>query len=897
MIPCRTVLPTGIALALVLGSAAQDASVKLPDWDGAPLTFTVYERFLVKMESRVALEVDVATDGAWTPSGAASNCVKRTDEGRPYVRFGGDDKRVGLAHGVRPAKSAPLAAGSACTLEVAVRVAHRNDTLIVYAHAYDKEGRDVTATVPAPAGWTYSDCSRCYAKYPISLDVSGEWTTLKVPFRMPDGVASFLPTVCPWRGGGADVRGMRIIEGTVPGARAVAFDVPAEQAGRTTRFRSERDSLALEVTVGPIGTFEAEVRDLSEPPRPRALDLAVNVPASLEGWTWHRNWRDDRKIAIGSKFDDDKQVGGFPVTRYPFSAVSKDGAGFVFGTPFDAGVYESRAVTASGITSRVPIGLLARGAGLGRRATFRYMLFPFKGTWGFRSAAKAYYAREGHKLPAASADAKEGTWVWPIWPSKGPPDPDDFGHAFWEAPASVEKTPEEIRRAHELGIGVFPYTEVWGMRQNMTTAADGSHPPLAARLAELETWAAQANSDKTWFDAPRDEAARACLNSMPMQPDGSHAYAEDHYASWTTWWRTNPDPRITRPNRCSICWDRLLAPRLDDIDGVYLDSVAYGFSVDFRNVRPEHLAVFDAPLVYDLDTLRPCADGMQHMTTFIGWLAGKLHPKGKRLFGNTFGIAHRFNATNLDIFGCEVGSWGTRPGEKHLHSVITDDDACEQRFFAYHRPVSNLLQEGHWERLCPEISRRGMELYIENQMFYGFYPAVSTIGGEKKIGYVDWTRYFDKSKRYERDRDLFKSAIPVIRRLNRAGWQPETLMRADDPHVWIERYGEPEASGECLFAVRNASDKTVDTILTPEFQVSALVPAWRGSVAAPVGTNGFAVRLDPWQTVVFQCILFRHARGEYQQNTSVRRPATIQYGPKSQNQRPFSARRRMASEK
>ena len=145
--------------------------------------------------------------------------------------------------------------------------------------------------------------------------------------------------------------------------------------------------------------------------------------------------------------------------------------------------------------------------------------------------------------------------------------------------------------------------------------------------------------------------------------------------------------------------------------------------------------------------------------------------------------------------------------------MITDAHACEQRFFAYRRPVSNLLQEGFWERLCKEVTHRGMEMYIENQMFYGFYPAVSTIGGEEKKGYSGWRRYFDANKRYERDRDLFKAAIPVIRRLNRAGWQPETLMRANVAHVWIERYGEP-GTGECLFTVRNASEKPVEAKLT-----------------------------------------------------------------------------------
>jgi hypothetical protein len=136
-------------------------------------------------------------------------------------------------------------------------------------------------------------------------------------------------------------------------------------------------------------------------------------------------------------------------------------------------------------------------------------------------------------------------------------------------------------------------------------------------------------------------------------------------------------------------------------------------------------------------------------------------------------------------------------------------------------------------------------------MFYGFYPAVSTIGGEEKIGYSGWRRYFDANKRYERDRELFKAAIPVIRRLNRAGWQPETLMRASVAHVWIERYGEP-GTGECLFTVRNASEKPVETKLTCESPVSALEGIWRDATATPDRENGFSIRLEPLQTAVLK---------------------------------------------
>ena len=102
-------LMAGAALAM------QGAEVKLPGWDGAPVQFEVQERYLAARGNRTAVDFTIADEGAWAPSGAASNCVKRTDEPRPYVRFGGDDKRVGLAHGVKPAKLAYRVLVTACT--------------------------------------------------------------------------------------------------------------------------------------------------------------------------------------------------------------------------------------------------------------------------------------------------------------------------------------------------------------------------------------------------------------------------------------------------------------------------------------------------------------------------------------------------------------------------------------------------------------------------------------------------------------------------------------------------------------------------------------------------------------------------------------------------------------
>ena len=97
-----------LALAFAAGTGVRGAEVKLPEWTGAPVAFEVLERYLDERCESTALDFTIADDGAWAPNGAAANCVKRTDEPQPYVHVGGNDKRVGLAHGVRPAKPVPL---------------------------------------------------------------------------------------------------------------------------------------------------------------------------------------------------------------------------------------------------------------------------------------------------------------------------------------------------------------------------------------------------------------------------------------------------------------------------------------------------------------------------------------------------------------------------------------------------------------------------------------------------------------------------------------------------------------------------------------------------------------------------------------------------------------------
>ena len=850
-------------LTAMIASAALSAAVQASG--GAVLRipgvgearFEVYE---VSADSRPATNVLYAADftpgGNWRPSGKgggkSASCVAMEEDGRAFVRIGGKG-RNGFANGVciGPVATAP---GVNCEMSFDGRSCDEAGSFVVYLRLYDSQGRDVTAGHSSIRAWSYSETSRAFYMQPAKPEATGKWCRRKCAITPPYGVAAIEARICPWRGEHLDCADVRIESkgGTV--AKKIVFDavdVGETRARAASSVSSAELSARIETDAGGFSFVTAEVRDTSSPPKPRALNVVMDVSADISGWTWHKDWRSDSKIDDSSFFYFNDNLGGHTVAVYPFSAVSKDGRGFAIGTPLDEPVFEDRFVTATGIRSTIPLGLLPRAGGRGSSAVFRWVAFPFSGTWGFRSAAKAYYEKMERLLPPSHAGEKEGTWLWPIFPSKVPENPDDFGLTFWEAPSDVGRRTNEIVSAHALGIGVFPYTEVWGMRQRIAVRPDGSLTPPEECLAELKGWsAAEAPRGVEWFCAPRRVAAQAALNSLPISPDGTHPFAVDKYDNWSQWWRTNPDPRLAKPNRASLCWDYTLASCEDAVDGVYLDSVSYRFAVNYRNVRKEHLDVMDEPLVYDFDTAVPCADGIQHQVAFVKWLAARLHSKGKRLFGNVFGITHRFNATSVDIFGCEVGSFGHRREKGvRLYRAESDSVACMKRFYAYHRPVANLLQEGNYTKPIEEFSAGAMRQYVEGDMFYGFYPGVTTIGGEKKAGYSNWLRYFGKDRQCERDRELFKAAIPVIRSLNRAGWRPETKMRSDSPDVWIERFGE--MPGECYFTVRSNSQSPATATLSPEFACS-LSPVWNGADLSSVPGGKWRITLAPFQTAVLR---------------------------------------------
>jgi hypothetical protein len=63
-------------------------------------------------------------------------------------------------------------------------------------------------------------------------------------------------------------------------------------------------------------------------------------------------------------------------------------------------------------------------------------------------------------------------------------------------------------------------------------------------------------------------------------------------------------------------------------------------------------------------------------------------------------------------------------------------------------------------------------------MFPGFFSHNASQG-----------HYFTRPELYDRDRPLFKKYVPLCQRVAEAGWEPITLARSSDEHVYVERFG------------------------------------------------------------------------------------------------------------
>ena len=389
-------------------------------------------------------------------------------------------------------------------------------------------------------------------------------------------------------------------------------------------------------------------------------------------------------------------------------------------------------------------------------AEVRLAHFGFDAAWGFRAAVARLY--EVFPDQFRSRTPEQGLWM-PFFKISQVQGWEDFGFKFKEGN-------DETAWDDAHGITTFRYTEP--MTCWMPMAKDLPRTYEAA-LAEAKRLAEKGNA-----------AARALLASGHHDDAGRFA-ARLRDTPWCNGavWSMNSSPGIAgEVTDFRIKWspairDRLYGPdRKGDLDGEYVDSCE-GYVTDVLDFRREHFAGQDTPLVFASDTHRPAVFRGLIAFEYTRAIERDMRRLGKLMMANGAPGRLCWLSPLLDVLGTET-NWN--PGGRWR--PMTDEELLYRRVLAGPKPYCFLMNTD-FDKMPHETVAKYMKRCVAYGMFPGFFSHNASEG-----------HYFSRADLYNRDRPLFKTYVPLAKRVAEAGWRPVTGVRSSDPRVYVERWGE-----------------------------------------------------------------------------------------------------------
>lgn len=404
--------------------------------------------------------------------------------------------------------------------------------------------------------------------------------------------------------------------------------------------------------------------------------------------------------------------------------------------------------------------------------------------WGLRDAVERY----AHRYPevAVKRVRKEGIWI-PFTDPSTIPHPDDFGFAFHEGDNSVS-------RDAKLGIASFRYSEpmTWWM------AMDPAIPRTYEKAIEV------AKADLQSSATENKANAQSLFNSGTMDENGNFNVQFEN-EPWTNGavWVLNPNPTLVgggvmlgKTTKANVVYGRADADRRygpgSQLSGEYLDSLES--RADTRDYSPASLAASPYPPSFAPDSHRPFIPEWFSTFELTKYMSDDLHRRGKLLFANTIAWSKQCLVPPVDLGGTET-NW--QDNGKYVPEP--DDIMCYRRALSLTKPYLLLMNSDFstW-------THAWTEKYFQRAMAYGIFPSFFSANAATRV-------YWENPALYERDRSLFKRYIPVIRRLDAAGWEPVTRARTSDPRCYVERFGRH------FWTVFNPTSAPIQT----RFQMSA----------------------------------------------------------------------------
>jgi hypothetical protein len=522
-------------------------------------------------------------------------------------------------------------------------------------------------------------------------------------------------------------------------------------------------SLNLKGIVSFSGDVQSlTVKDLTG--KTRAISIYYCAGFNGTGGVWWDTLRRSTPIQMTEANDlVDVSAGATNMmTTNPIAAVTTPFAGLMVGIPPSQGPVISRLFYnpySKMLCAAFDVALIPQNVANPSTTTVSATTAACSPQWGLRDAALTYY----HRFPTAFVRraSKDGIWI-PFTDPETVENSQDFGFGFHEGDDSSAADAK-------LGIYSFRYTEPesWWMTMPTTLART-----YANALSTYQGYLAGS-------DAGQQQYAQALTNSGTQNTSGQYN-CEFQNQPWTNGavWVLNPNPLMPHPdgtfNKSMLVYTiadaNVRYGTGSTLSGEYLDSLeGWWYMQDVNPQSLEQSSMSPTFANFDFHAFLPEWFNTYEITKFM---SQDLRSRGRLLMANYTPNQFSVFLPLLDVAGIEV-NWGPNG----VYTPDSDDQFCLRRMLCYHKPYL-LLQDTDLTTFTAAMMAR----YFQRCLFYAVFPSMFSADASTNP-------YFQNPELYNRDRVLFKSTIPLIQTLSRAGWEPVTMGWSNTSGVWIERYG------------------------------------------------------------------------------------------------------------
>ena len=557
-------------------------------------------------------------------------------------------------------------------------------------------------------------------------------------------------------------------------------------AGKFVEWTGKSMGIEWVVLMEPLENGDIRLTGQLQAAVERCVRVGVGCELNLNGWTWHDDIRFQRQMRPPEQYAN---VVPCPFSTrgdrsiYPFGVISSDNGSLIAETDVrEPRIYQ---VVADSRDSFFGVfydfGITSLTSNFPGRVTFRCVLRSSKekGDNAFRRALAGFYDRNPDTFRRTVP--KVGVWL-PFTDPNTISNISDFGFAFYVADAG-----SRIADAPHRGLLTFGYTEPWLYWLPMPQTVKRTEDEAVQRMKFLA-----ASSDR------QAELAASALLGAARQPDGSIGM-KFMDVPWNSGARlevdTDPDGMPTSEwplSRAMSEWREAKRILAADAQGIYLNSMAEMRAADYN---PAAMAVADFPCTYEKDILKPCLPMEWSGYEYTAALSLAMKARGKFIMGNFARANSPFFVRLVDIVGEEI-EW-----EEASHCEKFDDRAMNFRRAMSGRKPCVMLLNASFDKLTADSVRQ----YFERSMFWGFLPSFF---GKDGFHY----RYWNNPKWYDRDRALFKTYVPIIRRLAMGGWQATGGVKSSSTNLWIECF-EDEVPGIRHITLRNTTAAPAQAML------------------------------------------------------------------------------------